>query len=49
MNDPISDYLARIGSKGGKAKGKRKARSPDHYKAMAAKSAKARRDKAKKV
>jgi len=27
--------LAAIGSKGGKAKGKRKARSPEHYKRLA--------------
>jgi hypothetical protein len=36
----ISDYLARIGSeggkKGGKAKGQRKARSPEHYAKMVA-------------
>ena len=30
----ISDYLAGIGSKGGKAKGARKARSPEHYKKL---------------
>jgi hypothetical protein len=28
------EYLASIGSKGGKAKGKRKARSPEHYAKM---------------
>ena len=40
------DYLAAIGSKGGKASGKRKARSPEHYRKMAEKSAKAQRKKA---
>lgn len=30
----VSDYMAEIGSKGGKAKGKRKARSAEHYAAM---------------
>jgi hypothetical protein len=34
----VSDYMARIGAEGGKkggaAKGKRKARSPEHYKRM---------------
>jgi hypothetical protein len=45
MPDPVSDYLARIGSKGGKASGPRKARSPEQYKAMAAKSAEARKAK----
>ena len=39
----VSDYLASIGAKGGKATGPRKARSPEHYRAMAAKSAAARR------
>ena len=43
----VSDYLAKIGSKGGKATGQRKARSPEHYKAMAAKSAEARKAKKK--
>lgn len=33
----VSDYMATIGKKGGEAKGKRKARSPEHYKAAAAK------------
>lgn len=33
----VSDYMAEIGKKGGKAKGKRKARSTAHYKAAAAK------------
>jgi len=28
-------YLAKIGSKGGKAAGKRKARPPEHYKRLA--------------
>lgn len=31
----IKDYLAKIGSKGGKAKGPSKARSPEHYKRLA--------------
>jgi hypothetical protein len=35
------EYLASIGSKGGQAKGKRKARSPEHY----AKMVKARKAK----
>jgi general stress protein YciG len=29
------DYMAAIGSKGGKAKGKAKARDPEHYKRLA--------------
>ncbi len=33
----VSDHMAEIGSKGGKAKGKRKARPSAHYKAAAAK------------
>lgn len=33
----VSDYMAEIGAKGGKAKGKRKARPSAHYKAAAAK------------
>ena len=32
----IKDYLAKIGSKGGKAKGPRKARSKEHYERLAA-------------
>jgi hypothetical protein len=39
MTDPVKDardYLAAIGSKGGKAKGKRKARSKAHYERLAA-------------
>lgn len=32
----VSTYMASIGSKGGKAKGSRKARSPAHYAKMAA-------------
>ena len=45
MSDPVRDYLAKIGSKGGKASGKCKARSPEHYRKMAAKSAETRRKK----
>lgn len=33
----VSDYMAAIGSKGGKAKGARKKRPVAHYKAAAAK------------
>ncbi len=33
----VSSYMAEIGAKGGKAKGKRKARPSAHYKAAAAK------------
>lgn len=33
----VSDYMAEIGAKGGKAKGKRKARPSAHYKAAAEK------------
>ena len=33
----VSDYMARIGAKGGKAKGSRKKRPSAHYKAAAAK------------
>ena len=32
----VREYLARIGKKGGEAKGKRKARSPEHYARMVA-------------
>ena len=36
--DPVHEYLARIGAKGGAkgglAKGKRKARTPEHYRKM---------------
>lgn len=32
----LSDYMAQIGKKGGEAKGKRKARSPEHYAKMVA-------------
>lgn len=32
----VSDYMAAIGAKGGKTKGKRKARSPEHYERLAA-------------
>ena len=32
----VSDYMAQIGKKGGEAKGKRKARSPEHYAKMVA-------------
>lgn len=42
------EYLARIGKKGGEAKGERKARSVEHYRAAAKKRwAKARKAKAK--
>jgi hypothetical protein len=42
----ISDYLARIGSKGGKATGKSKMRGDtDYYKRISAKAAKARKAK----
>jgi len=30
------DYMAQLGSKGGKAKGARKARDPEHYERLAA-------------
>jgi hypothetical protein len=47
VTDKIKDYLASIGKKGGEAgKGKSKTRDPEHYKAMAAKSAKARKKRA---
>jgi hypothetical protein len=41
----VSKYLAEIGSRGGKAKGERKKRSPEQYKAMAKKSAQVRKAK----
>lgn len=42
----IKDYLASIGKRGGEAgTGKAKARDPEHYRKMAAKSAKVRRAK----
>jgi hypothetical protein len=31
----VTDYMATLGSKGGKAKGTRKARDPEHYKRLA--------------
>jgi hypothetical protein len=40
---PVSEYMATIGSKGGKATGQRKARPPEHY----AKMVKARKRKSK--
>ena len=46
---PISEYLAEIGAKGGKATGKTKRRGgSDYYRELALKSAKARRAKAAK-
>jgi hypothetical protein len=46
----VKDYLASIGKRGGEAgKGKAKRRSPEQYKAMAAKSAKVRKAKAKRA
>jgi hypothetical protein len=41
----ISKYLAEIGSRGGKAKGERKKRSPEQYREMAKKSAQVRKAK----
>lgn len=41
MKSAVKEYLATIGSKGGKATGQRKARSPEHY----AKMVKARKAK----
>jgi hypothetical protein len=41
----ISKYLAEIGGRGGKATGKRKARSPEQYREMAKKSAQVRKAK----
>lgn len=49
MKKNISEYLASIGSKGGKAKGKVKSRGgSDYYRKLAQKSAEARKRKAKK-
>jgi hypothetical protein len=31
----VSDYMATLGSKGGKTKGKSKARDPEHYRRLA--------------
>jgi hypothetical protein len=31
----VTDYMAKLGSKGGKAKGKAKSRDPEHYKKLA--------------
>lgn len=43
MADPVKAYLAKIGSKGGKAGGKSKVRGDaDYYKRISAKAAKAR-------
>jgi hypothetical protein len=41
----VSDYLAKIGSKGGKATGERKKRTPEQYRDMAKKSAQVRKAK----
>jgi hypothetical protein len=50
MSDKIKDYLASIGSKGGKATGKSKVRGDaDYYKRISAKAAKARKAKAKRI
>ena len=41
----VRDYMAALGSKGGKTRGKAKARDPEHYKRLAdMKRAKARRN-----
>jgi hypothetical protein len=46
VKKPISDYLASIGSKGGKATGKAKVRGDsDYYKRISAKAAEARAKK----
>lgn len=34
LSEEVSKFMARIGAKGGSAKGKRKARSPEHYAKM---------------
>jgi hypothetical protein len=45
--DKVKEYLASIGSKGGKATGKAKVRGDtDYYKRISAKAAQARKDKA---
>jgi hypothetical protein len=42
----ISDYMAKLGSKGGKTKGNAKARDPEHYKRLAdMKRTKAKKEK----
>lgn len=43
------DYLAKIGKKGGEAKGKRKARPTEHYRAAAKKRWAAVKAKAKRA
>jgi hypothetical protein len=46
----VRAYLAKIGAKGGKAKGKAKLRGgPDYYKAISAKAAAARKKKKRAV
>ncbi len=46
MADPVKDYLASIGKKGGEAgTGKAKRRAREQYQAMAAKSAQVRKAK----
>ena len=42
----VKDYLARIGRKGGKAKGPKKRRSPEFYKELSRKGVEARKRKA---
>jgi hypothetical protein len=47
--DKVKEYLASIGSKGGKATGKAKVRGDtDYYRAISAKAAQARKEKAVK-
>lgn len=42
----VSDYMASLGRKGGTAKGKRKARAPEHYQKMV-EARRAKREKQK--
>ena len=48
MTDPIKDYLAAIGRRGGKATGPRKARSAEFYKELSRKGVEARKAKREK-
>lgn len=45
MKPAVSEYMAAIGAKGGKAKGKRKARDPEHYRRMVEARNKKRKEK----
>lgn len=43
LREIISAYMCEIGRKGGKVKGEKKRRAPEHYKMMTARSIEARK------